>query len=595
MAVAGTGYTVVATADGSKITHAGWATHISAMPAGVAAGLAGTDGDESGQPLTFTLAPSSGDFSDLFSEAPAIDSSGNLTYKPAANAFGSMAVDVSLSDGADTANDSFTIEITAVNDAPVVSGIPDSTINEDESFVFDLDQYTVDVDNDSSEITYTAQVISGTASNAALAIDDSTHTMSVAAVEDSSGSFTIRVTAMDDSSAVGSDTFQVVVVPVNDAPVIVSPIPDKRIYRNTGLHTLVNSLHNVFVDKEGDLINFEVITESDSFTTVIQNNRLSANLLADQGSVEDVIVTCTDGQLTTADTFKLSFVQWAVRVTATTDSAANIDNFIGVAGPATDGYDPDYEQPAGAEGDLSVYFDRPEWLPDSSASFDQDIQPIMDLADTSHSWEFNVVSSAAEDVTLGFQFYDYPNIPARVLDLESSIPQPLVPATELQYTASPGTPRAFRIQVGDVVAPAAVQDLAVDSSLSRSMILQWTSPGDDGVEGTAVSYDIRYSLMAITSENFSSAMEVTENVPLPAAGGQLQTVAVPDLAPATEYFFALRATDDAGNVSSVSNMIPHTTLPVPLTDLDAYWGKFHNDLLNQKETQTHLKITHLRN
>ena len=200
-----------------------------------------------------------------------------------------------------------------------MSGIPDSTINEDESFVFDLDQYTVDVDNDSSEITYTAQVISGTASNAALAIDDSTHTMSVAAVADSSGSFTIKVTAMDDSSAVGSDTFQVVVVPVNDAPVIVSPIPDKRIYRNTGLHTLVNSLHNVFIDKEGDLLNFEVITESDSITTVIQNNRLSVNLLADQGSVEEVIVTCTDGQLTTADTFKLSFVQWAVRITAATD------------------------------------------------------------------------------------------------------------------------------------------------------------------------------------------------------------------------------------------------------------------------------------
>merc|ERR1711964_227141 len=151
------------TEDSGRQTVAGWATHISAMPAGVAAGLSGTNGDESGQTLTFTLAPSSGDFSDLFSEAPAIDSSGNLTYKPAANAFGSMAVDVSLSDGADTANDSFTIEITAVNDDPIATGVPtDVTVTEDIVSNLDLSSLTVtDINSANDNITVTLATTSG--------------------------------------------------------------------------------------------------------------------------------------------------------------------------------------------------------------------------------------------------------------------------------------------------------------------------------------------------------------------------------------------------------------------------------------------------
>jgi hypothetical protein len=139
-----------------------------------------------------------------------------------------------------------------------VADIPDSVINEDESFTFDLDRYTLDVDNDSSEISYTAQVITGIDSNAVITINDTSHIISVAAVADSSGTFLIEITAMDDSSAVGIDTFQVAVMPVNDAPVLVSPIHDKRIYRSTGVHVLVNDLNSVFIDKENDPLFFNV-------------------------------------------------------------------------------------------------------------------------------------------------------------------------------------------------------------------------------------------------------------------------------------------------------------------------------------------------
>merc|ERR1711964_667272 len=101
-----------------------WATSLDAGTVGTTGITA--PGDESGQVLTFTLAPSSGDFSDLFSQDPDIDSSGNLTYTLKPHAYGQIEVDVSLSDGITTVTEdasadqktSFTITVLMVNDAP---------------------------------------------------------------------------------------------------------------------------------------------------------------------------------------------------------------------------------------------------------------------------------------------------------------------------------------------------------------------------------------------------------------------------------------------------------------------------------------------
>jgi outer membrane protein assembly factor BamB/fibronectin type 3 domain-containing protein len=347
---------------------------------------------------------------------------------------------------------------------------------------------------------------------------------------------------------------------------------------------LINDLTSVFIDKENDQLFFDVSSGSDSVTTVIQNTMLSVNLLAENGSVEEIIVSSSDGQLTTADTFNLAFVQWGIRISADNDSVENNNNFIGVAAQATAGHDPEFEQPVDDENELSVYFEHSDWLPDSSAYFDQDIRSLIALDDTSHAWTFDVISAAAADVSLNFDFFDYPGFPAKVVDLETGEEQPLDQDTEILFTAYAAESRSFQVYVGDVVPPAAVTDLAVDSALSRSMILQWSAPGDDGLAGTAVSYEIRYALDSITTDNFTNAILVTDSVPLPDSSGQLQTVEIADLEPQTEYYFALKATDDAGNQSLISNIISQSALAIPLTELNAYWGKFHNDLLNSGYT-----------
>lgn len=87
-----------------------------------------------------------------------------------------------------------------------------------------------------------------------------------------------------------------------------------------------------------------------------------------------------------------------------------------------------------------------------------------------------------------------------------------------------------------------------------SLVVSWTSVGDDGRQGTAASYDLRLSETPITGANFAAAMQVS-GVPAPAVSGTRQHATVRALTHGTVYYFAIRSTDDAGNLSSISNVM----------------------------------------
>jgi hypothetical protein len=111
--------------DAGAQTVAGWATNLAAGPA-----------DEAAQTLTFNVG---NDNTALFSVQPSIATNRTLAYTPAANANGTATVTVSLSDNGGTANggddtsadQTFRITITAVNDAPSFTKGADQTDAED--------------------------------------------------------------------------------------------------------------------------------------------------------------------------------------------------------------------------------------------------------------------------------------------------------------------------------------------------------------------------------------------------------------------------------------------------------------------------------
>jgi hypothetical protein len=110
----------------------------------------------------------------------------------------------------------------------------------------------------------------------------------------------------------------------------------------------------------------------------------------------------------------------------------------------------------------------------------------------------------------------------------------------------------------DTTLPSQITNLSTSNLTQNTVTLNWTAPGDDGSTGTATSYDIRYSTATITSSNWASATQVTGE-PTPLASGTSQTFNVPGLTANTTYYFAIRATDDAGNIGALSNILSAKT------------------------------------
>jgi len=86
--------------------------------------------------------------------------------------------------------------------------------------------------------------------------------------------------------------------------------------------------------------------------------------------------------------------------------------------------------------------------------------------------------------------------------------------------------------------------------------LQWTAPGDDGYEGQAAGYDLRYQISQLgqidNEEDWLAANQV-DGEPQPSPAGQIDLMMVFGLVPDAGYYFCIKAYDEAGNYSGLSN------------------------------------------
>lgn len=97
----------------------------------------------------------------------------------------------------------------------------------------------------------------------------------------------------------------------------------------------------------------------------------------------------------------------------------------------------------------------------------------------------------------------------------------------------------------------------------NSITLDWTTPGDDSLTGTASQFDIRYSTTPITAANFLAATRWTTGVPVPTAPGTRQSTLLTGLSPATTYYIAIKTGDDVPNWANISNVASRTTTTAP--------------------------------
>lgn len=110
----------------------------------------------------------------------------------------------------------------------------------------------------------------------------------------------------------------------------------------------------------------------------------------------------------------------------------------------------------------------------------------------------------------------------------------------------------------DTTAPDPITDLAIGSVAASSIQLRWSATGDDGASGNASGYEIRYSNKLISESNYAQATAL-ENSIKPKSAGSAESFVVPGLESDTKYFFAIKVYDEAGNRSTISNIVSAST------------------------------------
>ena len=221
-------YDLSLTEDAGAQSVANFATSISAGPT-----------DESAQTVSFTVTNNN---NALFSVQPAINAAGTLTFTSATNANGRATVTVIAQDNGGTVNggvdtsapQTFTITVTAVNDAPTLAAIGVSG-TEDTTLTFTAGNFTgaySDVENTAlASITVATLPATGTLklSGTAVTVNQVIPAANLANLTYSpstneNGAKTFTVTASDGSLSSAIATVTMTLAAVNDAPSFALPV-----------------------------------------------------------------------------------------------------------------------------------------------------------------------------------------------------------------------------------------------------------------------------------------------------------------------------------------------------------------------------------
>ncbi len=202
-------------------------------------------------------------------------------------------VTITVSDGELSASQTITVDITPVNDPPVVSGIPDQTIQQEESFVeFNLDDYVQDVDNSKDDISWS---YSG---NTDISVTiDSEHKVTLSYPQALwKGEETIVFTATDPGGLSSSDAAVFKVVGINHPPTIAG-LPDKVLDEDTSVDNDIDLLEFAAdIDLPDDVLVFTISNNTDASSGVsIDSGRyIDIQPSADWSGTASITIRVTD-------------------------------------------------------------------------------------------------------------------------------------------------------------------------------------------------------------------------------------------------------------------------------------------------------------
>ncbi len=259
------------------------------------------------------------------------NSTGTLSFSPVEDQNGSAIVTVTVTDDNETpgnpADDqsrtrTFIVTVNPVNDAPVVSDIPDQEINEGETFAtVNLDDYVTDVDNDITTLSWNA-LVDG---DLTVTITDRVATITIPSA-DWFGAARVSFVASDGDKT-GSDEAVFIVNNVNDAPVV-GNIPDQTVAEGETFVKINLDDYVTDIDNDDDEIAWSYSGNSE-LSVMIREGRVATVTIPhiNWNGFETITFTANDGELEDSDfaTFAVTPVNDAPVITSEPETEATED------------------------------------------------------------------------------------------------------------------------------------------------------------------------------------------------------------------------------------------------------------------------------
>lgn len=203
---------------------------------------------------------------------------------------------------------------------------------------------------------------------------------------------------------------------------------------------------------------------------------------------------------------------------------------------------------------------EPEAVPDESKVEDEPVQSEPEEAQDEIVVPESVITPAphAASVSSGSSSGEDDEVaPEESAEIE---PEPVIEEPEEEEDVEE-SPVEQPVETPDTTPPLAVSDLSVQAISADVLVLNWTAPSD--TESKVTGYEMRYSVAAITDENWSAATLVS-GLGTPQAAGVGEEYELTGLNASMEYFVGIKSQDAAGNWSALSNIVSvQTGLGVP--------------------------------
>ena len=224
-----------------------------------------------------------------------------VTFTPERNFNGIEDITFTINDNTARLIDSdiVQIEVTPVNDPPVlVSPVDDQNVNED-FLPFDLELNTHFSDPEDDPITYSVDF-----NENQIGITVNGSILTISSVFNWNDTTQVTVYASDEipGSAPAVDQFDVIFQPVNDLPFVDVPIDNQSV--NEDFDPIVIDLNQHFVDYDDDALSYTVDYDIDLINASIDQNNLTIYSRLNKYGDTEVSVTADDGnRVTVTDTF----------------------------------------------------------------------------------------------------------------------------------------------------------------------------------------------------------------------------------------------------------------------------------------------------